>query len=281
MRQGHESNGSTVNHHHQPVVRSSKAKMTKNHPSGNQYELHPNYLGNMKMKKLPFLKKELIISPDLAAWIGPTTVSLVLAIGGLLLAGDQMEWYEHAAFYMDVIAAFSLSLLCGTTDPGIYPRLARGEPDPLEYESYKRCDACGLKRPPRAAHCYLCGVCVLEHDHHCGIVGGCIGQRTLRFFVAYLCTISSSATMMFLFLLRSIFRYSGGMMAMPARRGGRHAAKLAASTVAPAVTEAMKSVMKKGCLTSICSSYYGDDDDCKHRTHYRLYGHLLCRVDGY
>jgi hypothetical protein len=165
------------------------------------------------------------MSPDWTAWFGPTTVTLILAIGGLLLARDQMRWYEQGFFFIDVSLAFLLSLMCGVCDPGIYPRLAPGEPDPLAYESYKKCEICQLRRPPRASHCYTCGVCVLEHDHHCGIVGGCVGSRTLRYFVAYLVCISTSATSMFLFLLRSIFRYTGSATWAQSRRG-RHLANL-------------------------------------------------------
>ena len=31
------------------------------------------------------------------------------------------------------------------------------------------CGVCGIRRPPNASHCYECGVCVVELDHHCPV----------------------------------------------------------------------------------------------------------------
>jgi hypothetical protein len=171
--------------------------------------LSPYYLGNFKVVRC--LGRRWLVSPDWSSWFAPTTVSLILGIGGWLLARDLMSWLDHLIFVADVIAAFTFSLLCGLEDPGIYPRLADGVPDPLAHEPLALCRVCKLKRPLRSSHCYTCGVCVLEHDHHCGIVGGCIGQRTLRYFVAYLVCISSSCVLMFWHVLRSIMRIPGGM----------------------------------------------------------------------
>ena len=173
--------------------------------------LGPDCLGNLKIRKPPFGLPTLLMSPDWTSWFGPTAVSLILAICGYALAHETIDYIELVGFLCDVAAAFTFSFLCASTDPGIWPRLAQGEPDPLEHESLPFCKQCNRKRPLRAAHCYTCGVCVLEHDHHCGVVGGCIGQRSLRFFVGYLVCISTSCLIMFWFVLRSLFKVSAAM----------------------------------------------------------------------
>ena len=34
-----------------------------------------------------------------------------------------------------------------------------------------RCNSCGVWRPKLAKHCSLCERCILDHDHHCGVMG--------------------------------------------------------------------------------------------------------------
>lgn len=134
------------------------------------------------------------ISPDIYAWIFPTLITLGLTFGTLYLVGDQRGATEKGVLGLLLLVAFSASLLVGSTDPGVYPRLNPGERDPFELVAgMQLCKICNVRRPPRSAHCYTCGVCVLEHDHHCGVLGGCVGQRSLRWFTLYLLSVSSAA----------------------------------------------------------------------------------------
>ncbi|EPY24617.1 hypothetical protein AGDE_01357 [Angomonas deanei] len=81
-------------------------------------------------------------------------------------------------------------------DPGIVPPAPKG-PD---YDPNKRtekvmikgkevslfiCKTCNVPRPPRSTHCKFCDVCVEEFDHHCGVLGSCVGKRNFRFFAGY------------------------------------------------------------------------------------------------
>lgn len=51
--------------------------------------------------------------------------------------------------------------------------------DGLEW-SY--CDKCDMHIPPRACHCKYCKKCILKRDHHCFMVGNCIGFKNQRYF---------------------------------------------------------------------------------------------------
>ena len=54
---------------------------------------------------------------------------------------------------------------------------------PVEQEV---CRTCRIERPVRSGHCYTCDTCVREFDHHCGVLGSCVGERTFRFFTLYM-----------------------------------------------------------------------------------------------
>ncbi|CCW68641.1 unnamed protein product [Phytomonas sp. Hart1] len=50
----------------------------------------------------------------------------------------------------------------------------------------KWCSTCEMYRPVRAAHCYHCGLCCYDHDHHCGVIGICVGRRNALVFTLFL-----------------------------------------------------------------------------------------------
>jgi len=72
----------------------------------------------------------------------------------------------------DMVAFF----LAGCTDPGVakpQPDLGQKPSDP----SIRFCDKCKILQIPEQRHCTFCDCCVYELDHHCGVVGNCIGAR--------------------------------------------------------------------------------------------------------
>ncbi|CCW62305.1 unnamed protein product [Phytomonas sp. EM1] len=54
----------------------------------------------------------------------------------------------------------------------------------------KWCSTCEMYRPVRAAHCYHCGLCCYEHDHHCGVLGICVGRRNAFVFMLFVMSVS-------------------------------------------------------------------------------------------
>ncbi|CUF68066.1 zinc finger protein, putative [Bodo saltans] len=153
-------------------------------------------VGHLKKLYVPPFRGPFFVSPDIFAWIVPSGITALLVFGTVYYTGSQQSTAGLISLFTLLGIAFVSSLLVGVTDPGVYPRLGHGERDPLESCTHLPiCKICNMRRPRRAAHCYSCGVCVLEHDHHCGVIGGCVGSRSLRWFTLYLLSISSASAM--------------------------------------------------------------------------------------
>lgn len=56
----------------------------------------------------------------------------------------------------------------------------------------KWCSTCNMHRPVRAAHCYICGLCCYDHDHHCSVVGVCVGRRRVEMFATFVTTAATA-----------------------------------------------------------------------------------------
>ena len=50
----------------------------------------------------------------------------------------------------------------------------------------KYCKSCKIIRRVRTFHCKYCKKCILKHDHHCFILGICIGKNNYFYFVIYI-----------------------------------------------------------------------------------------------
>jgi len=45
------------------------------------------------------------------------------------------------------------------------------------------CEQCKHPRPERSHHCKVCDCCVLRMDHHCPLIGNCVGWRNHKYYV--------------------------------------------------------------------------------------------------
>ena len=87
-----------------------------------------------------------------------------------------------------------------------HPNYQLGRVDPYSHMTeWVHCRICNLRRPPRASHCYQCGICTLQSDHHCCVIGGDVSIRSLRWFVLYLQCIGLGALNTLTWILGSLF----------------------------------------------------------------------------
>ncbi|KAG5500347.1 hypothetical protein JKF63_03439 [Porcisia hertigi] len=153
-----------------------------------------------------FLCFKLYHSSDFLIGTIPMGITVVLIVANMALVWHQVAWGEYIFTLFMLATTFTSYFLTTSSDPGIYPRLRSGEKDPLEGHTLLAfCKECRLRRPPRCAHCHHCKVCVLEHDHHCSVLGGCVGVRNLRWFTLYLLSCCSSTMIGIVWLARYLF----------------------------------------------------------------------------
>ena len=55
----------------------------------------------------------------------------------------------------------------------------------LNLENTNKCEICGINynKNLKIKHCKLCDVCVIGYDHHCGVIGKCVGKKNFFLFI--------------------------------------------------------------------------------------------------
>ncbi len=75
------------------------------------------------------------------------------------------------------------------------------------YAQIKFCQACRIYRPPRTTHCRYCNRCVARFDHHCSLLGTCVGKNNYRSFYWFLFSGSLMVLWTTFCSARSLVRY--------------------------------------------------------------------------
>ncbi|CUG49444.1 zinc finger protein, putative [Bodo saltans] len=140
---------------------------------------------------------------------------LMLKVFFAFLLMTPQALHEGALWYVFLgMVAMNVLLSCRTVfcDPGFVPPVLREqeddgsgvqEPNPLleaadpayteDMFSLLFCRTCKHLRPKNASHCKMCDACVRDFDHHCTVLGCCIGGRNVGSFIAYLFSVAISA----------------------------------------------------------------------------------------
>ncbi|TPP54330.1 DHHC palmitoyltransferase family protein [Leishmania donovani] len=148
-------------------------------------------------KRIPFYGYVNICAPQTTtSYSAPCSFTFLFIIPvRWLWAQLELEWiarYYHAELVL-VFLFYTLLFRLAYSDPGYRNQRESLWEDvngvPMER---KWCSTCNMHRPVRAAHCYICGLCCYDHDHHCGVLGICVGRRRVEMFSTFV----SVATMM-------------------------------------------------------------------------------------
>lgn len=118
-----------------------------------------------------------------------------------------LRLFTLVASPITVILTLGSLYLCNRTDPGVLTKGSYPPDEEIEMElltaaragspnwairisrlindePHRYCVTCQLWRPPRASHCRVCNHCVKRFDHHCQVIGACIGETNHRFFAS-------------------------------------------------------------------------------------------------
>lgn len=118
------------------------------------------------------------------------TIILLIVPSALFINNIALGWGPGVIVPTVLLAAVSLGLFVFTacSDPGIVfkTEVLTDPEDGGPIVPMIECSFCKIQRPRTASHCYDCGVCIDELDHHCPWTGKCIGKKTLKTFRAFL-----------------------------------------------------------------------------------------------
>lgn len=110
-------------------------------------------------------------------------------------------------YILPISTSFSIisSILLFIINPGIV--YSDGD---IQNENEKiYCPACQFfypKNNKKMRHCHICRVCISKMDHHCGVVGKCVGKYNLFIFITFVYSSASLMVSFYIILFNYIFK---------------------------------------------------------------------------
>jgi len=137
--------------------------------------------------------------PVVARLTPPVLLSLAITVELVLLfyfvvrvlEDENIRWILYGGSGASYCLALSCIWITNLVNPGVIPpppnkHTIEDPEDTVNDDGEKWCRTCKHWRPPKATHCTACGFCMLNYDHHCGVVGNCIARDNHRYFIALL-----------------------------------------------------------------------------------------------
>ena len=143
----------------------------------------PNHIGNYR--RYWKIKGKYLINLN-TQWI-PMVLMMFIVMGFgfiviiLFLKNSSLAW--RIAYVLFFIITLSIMFLLFVSDPGI---IYNGKNNhEIENSKNYSCSYCMTLKTQKAQHCYDCGVCIVNYDHHCDVIGKCIGGNNLCLFYSF------------------------------------------------------------------------------------------------
>jgi hypothetical protein len=108
---------------------------------------------------------------------------LIFTIISLNQSNDRLDFNRLLYLLLRAIICVSSFLILQGSNPG-YLNTKDLEEDISDLdnneiysteEDFIYCTKCAMSRPLRSHHCHYCDQCVATYDHHCIVIGTCIG----------------------------------------------------------------------------------------------------------
>lgn len=146
----------------------------------------PHRVGNHILicgRRSSYFPFQLFVGPDWPCMV--VTYALIVTPTVFFIINVAADWGASVVVVSTITCLTTLCFFSATacSDPGI----AFEDPYDLEKGSnLLECSRCNSRRPNSASHCYECGLCIDEIDHHCPWTGKCIAKKNLKTFHAFL-----------------------------------------------------------------------------------------------